>query len=63
MITTHGQELTIMVNEYQQIALRNEALTQQITGLLAARGGFTHNLSEDDFVTYRQLARQRDWVH
>ena len=63
MIAAGGQDLELKINECQQIVLRHEALTHQIAGLLASHGGFTSNLSEDDFVTYRQLAQQRDWTY
>jgi len=63
MIAVGRQNLALKTNECQQIVLRYEALTHQIAGLLASHSGFTSNLSEDDFVTYRQLAQQRDWAY
>ena len=63
MIAVCGQDLAVKITECQQIVLRHEALTHQIAGLLASRGGFTSNLSEDDLVTYRRLAQQRDLTY
>jgi hypothetical protein len=49
--------------EYQRAVLDYEALERQVTALLAAHGGVTRNLSDDNYAQYRELAARRDLAY
>jgi hypothetical protein len=46
--------------EYQKLVQEYEALDEKIDGLLESVGGHTENMTQEQFQTYRQLARERD---
>lgn len=48
------------VEQYRQAVLLYEDLQQQINGLLKQHSGNSDLMSEDDRVSYRDLAHRRD---
>jgi hypothetical protein len=51
------------VREYQKAVLAYEALDEDIDKLLQASGGRTEDLSDEDYVKYRELADLRDLAY
>ena len=56
------QAWTLHIGECKQLMLSHESLERQIASLLLTNGGITCNLSDEDFLFYRQLALRRDLV-
>lgn len=56
-------EVLAKVREYQEAALEYEALDEQIDRLLQAHGGHSEDLSDEEYVRYRELAALRDLAH
>jgi hypothetical protein len=54
------QTRVTLVREYQEAVLAYEKLDEQIDQLLQSRGGHTEDLSDADYVHYRELASLRD---
>ena len=50
-------------HEYQRAVLDYEAIERQVTELLAAHGGVTRNLSDENYAQYRELAARRDLAY
>ncbi len=63
MVVEQVQDPMVKVSECEQAVLDYERWTGQIAHLLAVNGGFTRNLSDEDFATYRELAERRDLAH
>ena len=53
---------TLQIGECKQLMLSHETLERQIASLLLTNGGITCNLSDEDFLFYRQLALRRDLI-
>jgi len=49
--------------EYNKASLEFEALDQQIDALLQLHGGHSEDLSDEEFVRYRELADLRDLIY
>ncbi len=54
------QDLAQQAHDYNQIVLEYEALDHKIDALLAAHGGISRNLSDENFVEYKHLVDLRD---
>ena len=63
MFIEQAQDPMVKVSECEQAILEYERWTGKIAHLLAVNGGFTRNLSDEDYATYRELAEQRDLAH
>jgi hypothetical protein len=57
------QDTVAKVQEYQKSVLAYEALDEQIDQLLSSSGGRTEDLSDEDYVRYRELADLRDLAY
>ncbi len=57
------QDSVAKVREYQKSVLAYEALDEQIDQLLQSSGGRTEDLSDEDYVRYRELADLRDLAY
>jgi hypothetical protein len=51
------------VQAYREAVLAYEALDAKIDELLQSRGGHTEDLSDEDYVRYRDLASLRDLAY
>jgi hypothetical protein len=49
-----------LIEHYQALVARYEALDEEIDALLMAYGGHTEDLPDSDLRRYRDLARERD---
>ena len=58
-----SQEMAAKAQEYQQSVLDYEALEHQIIRFLATHAGGTRNLSDEQFLQYRDLADRRDLAY
>ena len=58
-----SQEMAARAQEYQQAVLDYEALEHQIMKFLAVHAGGTRNLSDEQFLEYRDLADRRDLAY
>jgi len=52
----------LKVDEWDELVITYESLAHQIACLLLANGGITRNMSDTDYMEYRQLAMRRDLV-
>jgi hypothetical protein len=57
-----GNELD-QVRRYRELVLEYEALDEAVDSLLVQHKGSTDQMSEDDLIRYRELARRRDDVY
>jgi hypothetical protein len=48
------------VQDYRTLVLRYEQLDEEIDAMLEAHGGGTEQMSEEDRLRYRDMARERD---
>jgi hypothetical protein len=51
------------VELYQQLVLEYEKLDHQIDALLMRNHGRTEDMSDEDYLEYRELADRRDEIH
>lgn len=51
------------VREYQESVLAYEALDEQIDSLLQSSGGHTEDLTDEQYIRYRELADLRDLAY
>ena len=58
-----AENVVTQTQEYQRAVLDYESLERQVTNLLAAHGGVTRNLSDDNYAQYRELAARRDLAY
>ena len=58
-----AENVVTQTQEYQRAVLDYESLERQVTALLAAHGGVTRNLSDDNYAQYRELAARRDLAY
>ena len=58
-----AENVVTQTQEYQRAVLDYESLERQVTALLAAHGGVTRNLSDDNYAEYRELAARRDLAY
>ena len=59
-MTNDTQNPAAKVHEYEQSVIAYEKLNTEIAQFLSARGGHSENLSDDEFIHYRELADRRD---
>lgn len=57
------QKRVNMIQAYREAVLAYEALDAKIDELLQSRGGHTEDLSDEDYVRYRDLAALRDLAY
>ena len=57
------ENVVTQTHEYQRSVLDYESLERQVTALLAAHGGVTRNLSDENYAQYRELAARRDLAY
>ena len=62
MLATQAMDWQLRVDEWDELVLTYESLKHQIACLLLANGGVTRDMSDDDYINYRQLAMRRDLV-
>jgi hypothetical protein len=57
------QEQLARMQEYRQSVLEYEELDSKIDQLLQSRGGHTKDLTDEDYIRYRELADLRDLAY
>ena len=62
-VSANSQDLAAKAHEYEQTVLEYEKLDRQIDGLIAAHEGHSRNLSDEDYVHYRELVDLRDLAY
>jgi hypothetical protein len=62
LLATQAVDWQLRVDEWDEVVLTYESLKHQIDCLLLSNGGITRNMSDDDYISYRQLAINRDLV-
>jgi hypothetical protein len=56
-------ETLARIREYQQAVLEYERFDEEVDALLSASGGRSEDLSDEDFVRYRELQDLRDLAY
>lgn len=62
-MTSGTQDSAAKAREYEKSVLAYEKLDQQVDDLLSSRGGHSDNLTDEDYVRYRELAELRDLAY
>ena len=62
-MTSGAQDSAAKAREYEQSVLAYEQLDQQVDELLSSRGGHSDDLSDEDYIRYRELAELRDLAY
>ncbi len=62
-MTNGTQDSAAKAREYEQSVLAYEKLDKQVDELLSSRGGHSDDLSDEDYVRYRELAELRDLAY
>ncbi|MCC7449108.1 MAG: hypothetical protein IT324_16945 [Anaerolineae bacterium] len=62
-MTSGAQDSAAKAREYEKSVLAYEKLDQQVDDLLSSRGGHSDNLTDEDYVRYRELAELRDLAY
>lgn len=62
-MVNNTQDPAAKAHEYEQSVITYEKIDRQIDELLSARGGASQNLTDEDYVHYRELVDLRDLAY
>ncbi len=62
-MVNNSQDPVARAHEYDQSVRAYEDLDSQIDALLSSRGGMSQNLSDEDYIHYRELVDLRDLAY